>query len=157
MSDCPAVEILVNTQPKLCITPINPNNKGEKGADGVGALETFTVGQTIIQPFKVVTTNSLGKAIYASADNPEHANKVIGISLESKALDAIIKVQRFGKVYNALWDWTPLQQLYLGLNGEITANPSPTNVVIYLGYAITSKEINLEIDQNLVRWSGLDW
>lgn len=157
MSNCPAVEVLVNTQPKICITPINPNNKGEKGADGVGALETLTVGQTVIVKYKVLTTDLSGRLIYASADNPDHVNRVIGISLEDKPLDALLKYQRFGKLYNSSWNWQPLQQLYLGIDGEIIANPSITGSVIYLGYAITNKEINLDIDQNLVRWSSLDW
>lgn len=150
------IDICVEPPKKVIITPLNPNQRGEKGADGQGVVEELVCGQAIVK-FRVLTTNSDGKAIYASNMEINHVNRVLGISILAGAENATIKFQRFGLIYNDSWNWTPEEVLYLGENGIITNSPPTLGSLIVCGYAQTDKQINFTLDQNIMTWTNSAW
>jgi hypothetical protein len=150
------IDICVEPPKQVIITPLNPNQRGEKGADGQGVVEELVCGQPIVK-FRVLTTNASGKAIYASNMEINHVNRVIGISMLAGAENATIKFQRFGLIYNDSWNWTPTEVLYLGEDGVITNSPPVLGSLIVCGYAQTNKQINFTLDQNIMTWTNSAW
>lgn len=85
---------------------------------------------------------------YASSNNISDINKVSGMSLMSGTTDGEIHVQLFGEVENTGWNFIPNQDLYLGIDGEIT--PNLTGLFVnHVGYAITPTKIFLKIGRSI--------
>lgn len=103
-----------------------------------------------LNAYKIITTDSTGKAIYGDSGNLDHKGKILGVSLNSALTGSNINIITFGSITNTGWSFTPEQSLYVGLNGEI----STIQVGLfsqYLGYAVTPTEIFIRLGKTIVR------
>lgn len=124
----------------------------------VGAFKQFIaesqkialVAATSIIAFKLITTDSLGKAIYADANTLGHVGRVLGVANNAAAVDGELMVQANQMINNSGWAWSPLQLLYLGLNGDITATQQGL-ICVPIGYAKSATEIFIDIQRGIYR------
>lgn len=114
-------------------------------------LDLPLVADENILAYKVVRANSLGKAVYASADNLSDANKVLGVAINSALTADTVNVRAEGFLENPYWNFTPNQNLFLGLNGEITSSPSIGAFSNTIGYALTTTKIFIKIGRSIIR------
>jgi hypothetical protein len=123
-----------------------------------GALKQFVaesqkialVAATSIIAFKLITTDSLGKAVYADADTLGHVGRVLGVASNAAAVDGELMVQANHVISNSGWSWSPLQLLYLGLNGDITASQQGL-ICVPIGYAKSATEVFIDIQRGIYR------
>lgn len=109
----------------------------------------FDTGGTVLA-FRVMTTSAAGNVIPCDAGEISHANKALGISLQSGLSGAQIKVRPFGLVSNSGWNWPPSAELFIGLNGELTTD----QVGVFsqsAGYAVTPTTVFFNLGRAVVR------
>lgn len=123
--------------------------KGDKGDPGNGVLETATSGENI-NSFKLVK-NKNGLIYYASCDNIEDINRIIGVSITSSLINNELTYQLEGTIENMGFNFTPGSNLYLGLNGDIVENPNLGLFYNLIGYAETSNKIFLKIGRSILK------
>lgn len=114
------------------------------------AIPISFISTTNILAFKLITTDELGKAIYASANNLTHVHSVFGIAMTSAAIGNSVTAKRTGIIVNSGWNWVPKQFLYLGLDGDITPNQVGL-ICVPIGYAINATTISLSIHTGIIR------
>lgn len=114
------------------------------------AIPINFIAATNIIAFKLITTDELGKAIYADANNLDHVHAVFGVASTSAASGNSVTVKRSGIISNSGWAWIAKQPLYLGIGGDIT--PSQVGLIcVSIGYAINATEISLNIQTGVTR------
>lgn len=135
----------------IIVDNTDPKNPVINAIGGGGSAVTYTkiAGQEL-NAYKILTTNALGRAIYASADNLAHVGKIIGISQTSANTGGIVIVQEDAEITNAGWNFAVGALLYLGLNGDIVTNQIGlfSNAI---GYAVTSNTIKIRIGRSIIR------
>lgn len=114
------------------------------------AIPINFIAATNLIAFKLLTTDELGKAIYADANNISHVHSVFGVATTSAAIGNNVTVKRSGIISNSGWSWMPRQFLYLGVSGDITPNQVGL-ICVPVGYAINATEISLNINQGILR------
>jgi len=104
----------------------------------------YTCGSNI-GGHKVVYLNN-DKIEYASNDNVNCLNKVIGLSIQAGNADTSIKVKRDGIIELTNWGLIPNSIYYLGLNGEITNIIPNTGIYQIIGIAKNSNQLEIKIN-----------
>lgn len=104
-----------------------------------------------ILAYKIITVNTSGDAVYASSDNLDHVNRILGIAKGSVQTGHKVHIRNKGLLSNSGWSWTPNQILYLGLNGDITANPNIGLFSNSIGFAVTNNIILVNISRSIIR------
>lgn len=130
---------------------------GPRGPQGLPGPDGNTLpyeAGTSILAYKAVTTDADGRLGYASSSTPEHMDQVLGLSVQAGLEGAQVQVKTFGQITNTGWNWTPGQPLFLGLNGEITANPNTGVFCLAIGYAQTQHQIFIRIGRGIMRESS---
>lgn len=102
--------------------------------------------------YKVVTTDEQGFLINADASITMHANKVIGIILNSPTAQDSGVVATEGDITNFGWNWIPDRPIFLGLDGDITQDPNLPGISFsqQLGYAKSINTIMLKLSLAIV-------
>lgn len=117
------------------------------GQQGGQSGDIFTA-DTSLDAYKAVTFLTNGNVAYASSNNINHHDKVIGVTLNS---GTTVTVQSKGIVDNPSWNWTPNQIVYLGLNGNLTSDPFSGSIVQQIGVAETATKIFVKIPAGIRR------
>lgn len=115
--------------------------------EGEILIRQFNLGETVSK-YDIVALMPDGKVYKASADNSEHMNKVLGVSLEDKVYTGTetISVQVYGLLSDPSFSFT-LGTVYLGINGAFSTNLPPTSACFtqVVGQAIFSDTIYISI------------
>ncbi len=77
----------------------------------------------------------------ASASISTEVQRLVGLSLNSGAADAVIYVKRIGVVEDAFWTWSP-GFIWLAEGGSLTQTP-PTNTCVVVATALSATKILL--------------
>lgn len=117
---------------------------------GGGSIEKYRTSENLLA-FKLVKIDNTGNLVYCSADNINDINKIIGLTLKSSTPGSNVDVQLIGRLENENWNFQIGQDLYLGLNGDITLSPFIGVFLQRIGYAISPTEIFIKIDRGIVR------
>ena len=121
-----------------------PGGPGPAGAPG-GALLTGTAGAALSGHMALAYDDD-GELIYASADDPDHALSLAGVSTGAAALGAQVTVQRNDVLTHAGWSWTPGAPVFLGLNGALVQTRAVGRVFLKpIGLALTAQRLMLAI------------
>lgn len=128
----------------------NIGSSGGSGGSNDHVDLPFDAGQPILA-YKVITLNNTGHAIYASSDNLNHVNKVLGVSKNAANTGHRITIRNTGLLTNIGWQWSAGQPLYLGLNGDITSSADTGLFSNNIGYAVTETTIFINIGRSIVR------
>lgn len=108
------------------------------------SINTYTAGVEL-EAFKVVRMNVSNKVEYANFSDINNSENIIGFTLEAANLDASVKVQSFGYITNANWNFDLNKPIMLGENGDITQVCPTSGFWMKLGTVISPTEILVNI------------
>jgi hypothetical protein len=119
----------------------SPNEQGPPGppgrdgsAVGITAVSSIPIGghRVVIVPATDVQ--------YASADDPTHVNRVLGLTNNAAAAGDDIEIVTAGEVVEPSWNWTP-GPVYLGINGLLTQTVPASGFIKQVGIAMTATRL----------------
>ena len=132
---------LVITQGETIVTEQVPAPtiiiSAEQGPAGVSATTTFQVqaGEALGGHRAVVI--EAGKAMYASKDNPLHANRVVGITSGAAALNDLVTIYSYGEL-DGFAGLTPDDKLYVQDTGIISNLLPTTGFIQQIGISFSA-------------------
>jgi len=94
---------------------------GPPGADGASTLRL--IAGAALGGHRAVLLDADSQAQYASADDPDHFGRVVGITTGAAVSGAPVDVLRGGELVEPGWAWAPGLPVYLGINGVLTQVP----------------------------------
>jgi hypothetical protein len=127
----------------LTIGDIIESNISECGIDGL--YTESSVGGS-----RVVIINNAGKIEYANSENPDHINKIIGITKFAANANEIIRIQDSGFFEDSSWNWVIGKRLYASTNGIMTQTIPSSGFIQEIGIAISIKKIIIDIKMLIV-------
>lgn len=96
------------------------------------------VASSVIQAYRLVTTNINNEIIHASSDNINHAGRIIGISENSAATGGVVRILTEDSITNPSWVLSANGKIFLGLDGVLTHDPNTGVFTQDVGYAVNS-------------------
>lgn len=113
------------------------DNHDHSGFPGFGPPVVLTVRIPVFEAIaksQVVASDSLGRAIVASSDDPDRWN-VQGVSLADYSPGETAVVQYGGAIEDPSWTWnlSISKWLYVGIGGAITQTPPTSGLVHQIG------------------------
>lgn len=100
------------------------------GVDMATSLVNSAYADSDIAAYTLVRPVGDGTVTIASLDDEASLDNPIWLTLHDAAGGEVVAVLTVGDVSYVGWSWTPLVNLYLGLDGAITEVPSSTPVKI---------------------------
>lgn len=126
--------------------PGPPGRDGPPGPAG-GTAQEKTAARAL-SGHRVVRATGADTVDYASVDDALMADDVLGLTLGAASAGATVYVLNNASVTEPSWAWTPLEPLFLGLDGLLTQTPleSPAAAfVLPVGFAQSSDTIMVRI------------
>ncbi len=130
--------------------------QGPAGAQGASGDVSFVYPAAFpISGHRIVTLDSQGKAIYASAAIAAHANRVVGMTTNAASTGDDLNIKKVGEVTEPSWNWQPDMPVYLDVDGFLTQTPPAfpeANFSVVVGFPIsaTTMFINIGIPITLI-------
>lgn len=126
---------------------------GLPGLPGASADGETVFAAAALSGQRIVVLNSVGKAIYASADTPAHIGRVIGLTKNAVSADEQVSIKTQGIIEHNGWNWVIGQPIYLGINGNLTQTPPLPGVgfLQILGTAITATSMMVRLQTPIRR------
>jgi hypothetical protein len=90
------------------------------GTAGNGSFTAEYYAASDLEAFRVVCVSDAGYWEYASADNPDHQYRALGLTLMPAIFGEIASASLVAIAEYPDWNWNPNQPIYLGLNGNLT-------------------------------------
>ena len=112
------------------------------------------IADTNLSAMKVVRIETNGKVGYASNDELEDANLVLGITATSVIADGSVSVYKYGRVNNSAFSGFSIgDTIYVGVNGELTAiaptAPGAAHLTI-VGLITATDTLDINIRQSII-------
>lgn len=126
----------VNTVSQSVAT-VKVGSVGPQGPAGTpGGASELRVASGILSGHRIVRSLDADQVGYASADNPDHGDDTLGMTLGAADAGAAVNVQRTGPVEMSGWAWTPGESVFLGRDGMPTQSPAADDAFVQvIGYA----------------------
>lgn len=115
----------------------------------ISQYERFKEAGESILANRLVTTSG-GLLYHADCAVIDHLGRGIGFALTSADIGGMVKYIHRGEVENPSWVYIPDQLLYLGNNGQMTADPELGVFCQPVGYALTATRVFLDIERGTV-------
>jgi len=114
------------------------------------SYSTYIVGDVGVQHGKILALQN-GKVVHADCFNIAHANKIIGISIESASTGDPIRVQQAG-LFTRLYPFNTVEgDVFLGTNGEPSSTLLPNSAFrCVVGNCINASTIYIAIDRTII-------
>lgn len=134
------------------------------GGAGDSIVRSFICAENI-SANRVLASNDMGQVMYADATNPDHRNRVIGISKQAGIVGDSIQVVLSGYMYgdppsppqpgDSIWNWINGIPLFLADSGLITQDASlPPNKAfsLQIGVAVSAEEMKVSIGYPIIQF-----
>jgi hypothetical protein len=125
-----------------------------KGDDGAPADPEGYVVRIIAPSFignhRLVAFSDNGILEYASKDNIQHANKVLGITLNAANLNEELIIRFAGVIEDISWTWNWLLPIFLSTNGLMTQTPPATGTSLVVATPLTPTTILISIKEPII-------
>lgn len=99
----------------------SPGPQGPAGAPG-GTSVPMTASATV-GGHRIVRSTGAGLVAHATNVTEAHGDDVVGMTLGAATAGTAVAVQRSGSVSFNGWSWTPLEPVFLGVDGLLTQTP----------------------------------
>ncbi|MBF0402179.1 MAG: hypothetical protein HQL90_15610 [Magnetococcales bacterium] len=107
---------------------------------------TAFVVETMVGGQRMVILNQQGKLLHADHTIPDHAGRIVGLTLTSGVAGATVIVCRFGLVVDPAWQWDAAKpRLFLSSNGTLTQTVPTTGFVCVVGHCISATQLFIDI------------
>ena len=136
--------VLQKTDSRIVVASGAQGPAGRSGAIGRTAGNALTVTAGIsLGGHRMIVINTSGLAILADASIPEHAYKVLGLTLGAAASGSSVDVLRSGELDEPSWHWTLDAPVFLGQNGLLTQDlPAPPSLFsLIVGFPVTTTKL----------------
>jgi hypothetical protein len=125
-------------------------DKGDKGDAGDTNTVVILTAGSALGGHRVVaqSANSNSTVIYADASITEHANLVLGLTLNAADAGGNVEVAVTGEFTEPSWDWTLGLPIFLSVNGTLTQTvptSSVANFSLVVGFPITPTKMFVNI------------
>lgn len=124
----------------------NNQNQDFKYLDNT--LKNFRAGETISGQSLVMLNNGVLFKFNQSDEN--NFSKTIGITQTSANIGDLVNVIYQGKLNNPGWNLTPNGIYYAGDNGSITTTVPLTGIILRVGIAIDSDNLNVSLSHEYI-------
>lgn len=163
-TQCDIIEI-DNTQQNISIT--DPSNTVIVTQSIIETVEVSNGGaSTAINPNiidliagealggqRIVTTNSLGQAIYADQSTFLDQNLILGFTRAAATLGSSVSILTLGELTDASFSFTSDAVIWLGLTGLPTQTPPVSGIRVIVAQAITATKIFIRVQESLKKAS----
>lgn len=131
-----------------------PGPPGPQGLPGpAGGLVMAFTATTPIGGHRMLALNAANEVVYASADVPGDAVRIIGMSLNAAVAGGALSVQRAGEVEESSWNWVVTLPVYLGLNGLLTQIPPASPLAdfsLIVGFPTAATRLFLAVREPII-------
>jgi len=139
------------TIPQYTTRIIEIAKQGPQGPSGGGGSDfTGTAGEGGLQAYQIVYIDTLNTIKTASALNPTHINRVVGITTETVNTGENINIRIVGEVTNENWELTPGATYFLSDGGEITTNIPITGFYQRIGKALNTTTLIMDMGEPIL-------
>ncbi len=121
---------------------------GTPGGGGTNKLELIAADN--LSGHRVICSNGVGLARYASNDAPADAHAALGISTNAAVAGAPVTIQYAGKLVEPGWTWTPNMPVFCGVDGVLTQEAPTTGFVLIVGVATAATALVVGIKQPII-------
>jgi hypothetical protein len=127
---------------------LSTGSQGPRGPAGSASL--FKIADSAIGGHRIVVTSPVSDddVLYASNTTANHANLVLGITLNAASAGGMLEIVRVGEVSEPTWNWTLGAPIFLGTEGLMTQTPpvNPTALFsLVVAFPITPTKIYVSI------------
>ena len=129
-----------------------PGPRGLPGS-GTGTSKLVNANGDTIQAFRMIARDSAGIAVLASADNPQHANRLIGMSASFASTGEQFELVNNEEVEFASWQWEVNKPVWLGLSGLLTQTPPSalnSSFCLVVGFASSASSVFVRIGTPII-------
>lgn len=116
----------------------------------IGDSTLSKVAGVPLNAYKLLTTDADNQAIYADAANPEHVNRIIGLSQTAATAGEVVRIQFAGTIRNQGWNLPVGALLFAGLAGELSTVAVGAFSQI-VGYVVSPTSIFLQSSLGIIR------
>lgn len=149
-----ANEVTIVQTPAPTLEIVTGGAQGVPGADGTpGNISTDHNAAVPLSGHRMVTLDSNGLLIYASAETLAHANRVIGMTMGAVSAGVAPSVIKSGEITEPTWNWDTSLPLYLGANGLLTQTPPvgpTTKFSNVIGFPISPITVFIGIQPSII-------
>lgn len=143
------IEVIADPQPTVIeiAAPGPQGPKGDKGDKGDSGVPTYILTAGVnLGGHRVAAQSPINQqeVIYADATIAEHANLVIGLTLNAANAGDSIEVVFYGEVIEPTWAWTLGLPIFLATDGTLTQTAPTSGVAdfsLVVGFPITPTKI----------------
>lgn len=121
-----------------------PGPAGPAGPAGGTSIQR--IAAQALGGHRIVRSISAAAVDYASSDQPTHGDDTLGITNGAVAAGAAADIITTGPITFNGWAWTPLQPVFVGLNGLPTQTAPSTGFMQEIGYAEDSTTIFIRVE-----------
>lgn len=135
-------EVVVVREPVITVHVAQPGLPGPPGPPGAVTL-SGVAGAAGVSGHRVVIATAAGLQ-HADTGNPQHADAVIGLTLNAAAPGGAVTLQTVGDVTESSWAWTPGEPLFVvGSDGLLSHTPPASGWVQVFAVAVSATRILL--------------
>ncbi|WP_267426375.1 hypothetical protein [Methylobacterium sp. GC_Met_2] len=123
--------------------PGAPGTAGPAGPAGPDVGLTPFAADADLGGQRVIGLGLNGSAVHASADDPDHILRVLGISTGAALAGSQVTVRSIGTMDDPSWAWVP-GPIWCGLNGALTQAPPAQPVSAFsqqVAFAVSATRI----------------
>ena len=144
----PTPERIIITDPEELTTIITVPPQGPAGPPGTGTFQKIA-GENL-GGHRVVTSDASGNAVYASASEVAHANRILGITIGAALSGGTADIMAEGAMDMAGWTWNTTLPVFLGENGNMTQSPPTSGFICIVGFPQTPTKLYVRISQSII-------
>lgn len=123
-----------------------PGPQGPQGPSGSGGSTTVArVTPLSIGGHRIVHSSGVSNVALASSSDTVNSDNILGMTLIATIAGGTTQILTYGSVTEPSWAWTPLEPLFLSLNGLMSHTPPIAGVIIPLGFAENATTVFLDI------------
>lgn len=125
----------------------NIGPRGPKGEPGDGTI-TLPAGATI-HGLRAVRASS-GQLYHPDIEEPDHAEQVVGIAMQSGNTGTSLQVRAAGRMTEPSWTWGA-GAVYCGADGVLTQTPPAAGWILKVGTSLNATTLLVDIDNPFFR------
>jgi hypothetical protein len=126
--------------------PIGP--EGQAGSAG-GDVITYAAGQPLSGQRCVIVDDD-GLLYYADRSNPDHFNRILGITTGAVIQGDYPTVRTMGIMTESTWNWNLTKFIYLSTQGYLTQTPPSSGFLLELGWPVTETSMRIVIRNPII-------
>lgn len=107
---------------------------------------SYTAAENI-SALRCVSLNAGEGAVYTNPDDLQSIHSIVGISITAALAGQELDIALSGIVHGDTWYWEVGKPVFVTSNGTLTQTIPDTTYIVRIGWAISTKDIDVNINQ----------